>query len=164
MNKLKRVIAVLLFCVMSVTRLFGGEAELISATEELEEYVITTDSISALKKVKNQYEENIVEDYKTYDVDDKQSLYVGLTESQRKRVEEIDGVIGGEENITFSASHSNVKKPVKRKKAQKPDALDWNLRMIGVTSKTLKQTTNNGTIKIAIMDSGVDISPKKVYK
>lgn len=158
MNKLKRVIAVLLFCVMSVTRLFGGEAELISATEELEEYVITTDSISALKKVKNQYEENIVDDYKTYDVDDKQSLYVGLTESQRKRVEEIDGVIGVEENITFSASHSNVKKPVKRKKAQKPDALDWNLRMIGVTSKTLKQTTNNGTIKIAIMDSGVDFS------
>lgn len=156
--KLKRVVSVLLLCAMTVTRLIGGEAELINATGELQEYIITTEDVSTLNKIKKHYKENIVDDYKAYNVDNKVSVYAGLTENQRKSIENSDGVINVEENTVFSACESHKKHVVKRKKAKKSDALDWNMRMIGATSADLQNPGEDGAVKIAIMDSGIDVS------
>lgn len=156
--KLKRFISALLLCAMTVTRLIGEEAELINATEKLQEYIITTEDVSTLNKIKKHYKENIVDDYKAYNVDNKVSVYAGLTENQRKSIEKSDGVINVEENAVFSACQSHKKHVVKRKKAKKSDALDWNMRMIGATSADLQDVGKDGTVKIAIMDSGVDVS------
>lgn len=156
--KFKRFTSMLLLCAMLATRLFGGKVELVSAAEELEEYIITTDNEDTLNRVKKQYKENIVDDYKMYDVDDKSSLYVGLTKSQCKSVERLDGVVDVEENVVFSACKSHEKHTVKKRKAKKSNALDWNLRMIGATGREKQNKLNDKPIKVAIMDSGVDVS------
>lgn len=156
--RLRRIIAVLLVCAMAGTRLIGEEAELIHAAEELQEYIITTDDITTLNKIKKQYKEHIVDDYKAYHIDDKVSVYAGLTDSQHKSIEKMDGVANVEENIVFSACKSNGKHAVKKTKAKKSDALDWNMRMIGAVSPKPSGTDKGRGIKVAVMDSGVDVS------
>lgn len=156
--KLRRIISVFLVCAMAGTRLIGEEAALIHAEEELQEYIITTDDAATLKKIKKQYKEHIVDDYKAYHIEDNVSVYAGLTDSQHKSIERMKGVANVEENIVFSACKSNRKHAVKKKKAKKSDALDWNMRMIGVVSSELSDTDEGRGVKVAIMDSGVDVS------
>lgn len=158
MEKLKRIFSVVLLCAVSGTKLLGTESMVISAEENLQEYVITTEDETTLGKLKKQYKENIVDDYSTYNVDNKDSLYVGLTERQRENIEKTDGVIDVEKNIVFSACGSNLKHNIKKEKAKKSDALDWNMRMIGANSVSCQKKKGQDVIKVAIMDSGVDVS------
>lgn len=156
--RLRRIISVVLVCAMAGTRLIGEEAELIHAAEELQEYIITTNDDTTLNKIKKQYKEHIVDDYKAYHIEDNVSVYAGLTDSQHKSIEKMNGVSNVEENIVFSACKSDRKHAVKKKKAKKSDALDWNMRMIGVVSSELPDTDKGRRVKVAIMDSGVDVS------
>lgn len=156
--RLRRIIAVLLVCAMAGTRLIGEEAELIHAAEELQEYIITTNDVTTLNKIKKQYKEHIVDDYKAYHIDDKVSVYAGLTDRQHKSIEKMGGVANVEENIVFSACKSNGKHAVKKTKAKKSDALDWNMRMIGAVSSKVPDTDKGRGVKVAVMDSGVDVS------
>lgn len=156
--RLRRIISVFLVCAMAGTRLIGEEAVLIHAAEELQEYIITTDDVTTLNKIKKQYKEHIVDDYKAYHIDDKVSVYAGLTDRQHKSIEKMNGVTNVEENIVFSACKSNGKHAVKKTKAKKSDALDWNMRMIGAVSSKLPDTDKGRGVKVAVMDSGVDVS------
>lgn len=156
--KLKRSVSVLLLCALAITRLFEGEIKLISAVGKLKEYIITVDDADSLNKIKKQYKENIVDDYKAYDIDNKVSIYAGLTDNQRKSIEQLNGVVNVEENVVFSACGNHVKHISKRKKAKKSDALDWNMRMIGATSVDIQNQTVDRAVKVAIMDSGIDVS------
>lgn len=156
--KMKRVVAATVLFSIVGTGIIGKEAPLLRANEEIKEYVITVDNDAVLKKIKENYAENIVEDYNSYHINDKESLYAGLTKSEKKKVENMEGVLDVEDNITFKASLNNYKPNVKRKKAKKSNALDWNMRMIGATSYDCTKLKKFDTIKIAVMDSGVDVS------
>lgn len=156
--KFKRFIAFLLLCGMSVSCIMGSKVQPIHGAEEVNEYVITTNDAATLNKVKKQYEQCVVDDYKEYDVDEKDLMYAELTESQRRSIKKIDGVLEVEKNIVFSASKSHAKCAVKKKAAKKSNALDWNMKMIGASSDVSKKKAKKDSIKIAIMDSGVDVS------
>ena len=67
----QRIVSVGLLCVMTITRLMQGKAELLSAKEDMKEYVLTVEDKNVLNQIKSQYKDNIVKDYNTYDVDEK---------------------------------------------------------------------------------------------
>lgn len=81
----QRIVSVGLLCVMTITRLMQGKAELLSAKEDMKEYVLTVEDKNVLNQIKSQYKDNIVKDYNTYDVDEKKSIYIGLTESEKRK-------------------------------------------------------------------------------
>ena len=155
-KKLQRMIAVGLLCAMTATRLMQGKAEFISAKDTIKEYVLTVDNEKDFNKIKKQYKENIIEDYHTYDITGKKSVYIGLTESQKDKLQSTKGVSEIETNIAFSASEKDSK-VVNKKDAKDPDADNWNMQMIGATKKVIDKEKNS-KIKVAIMDSGVDYS------
>ena len=82
-KNLQRMVAIGLLCAMTATRLMQGKAEFISAKDTVKEYVLTVDNEKDFNKIKKQYKENIVEDYHTYDITGKKSIYIGLTERQK---------------------------------------------------------------------------------
>ena len=155
-KNLQRMVAIGLLCAMTATRLMQGKAEFISAKDTVKEYVLTVDNEKDFNKIKKQYKENIVEDYHTYDITGKKSIYIGLTERQKDELQSIKGVLDIETNIEFSASGTN-NEVVNKKDAKDPDADNWNMQMIGATKKVIDQEKNS-KIKVAIMDSGVDYS------
>lgn len=155
-KNLQRMVAIGLLCAMTATRLMQGKAEFISAKDTVKEYVLTVDNEKDFNKIKKQYKENIVEDYHTYDITGKKSIYIGLTERQKDELQSIKGVSDIETNIEFSASGTN-NEVVNKKDAKDPDADNWNMQMIGATKKVIDQEKNS-KIKVAIMDSGVDYS------
>lgn len=155
-KNLQRMVAIGLLCAMTATRLMQGKAEFISAKDTVKEYVLTVDNEKDFNKIKKQYKENVVEDYHTYDITGKKSIYIGLTERQKDELQSIKGVSDIETNIEFSASGTN-NEVVNKKDAKDPDADNWNMQMIGATKKVIDQEKNS-KIKVAIMDSGVDYS------
>ena len=74
----QRIVSVGLLCVMTITRLMQGKAEVLSAKEDMKEYVLTVEDKNVLNQIKSQYKDNIVKDYNTYDVDEKKSIYIGF--------------------------------------------------------------------------------------
>lgn len=154
-NKSKRVIASVLVLCMTFFWIVGDKVELIAADNgRLNEYVITVKNEKEMYEIKEEYEKYVVDDYSIYEDRQTFSMYMGLTEKQADKLNSQDGVIAVEENVEFQAS-GNWKKN-KRKKSKRPDALDWNLRMIGGDYK--KNNNIKDSVKIAVMDSGIDFS------
>lgn len=154
----QRIVSVGLLCVMTITRLMQGKAELLSAKEDMKEYVLTVEDKNVLNQIKSQYKDNIVKDYNTYDVDEKKSIYIGLTESEKKKIESTEGVSDVEKNIKFSANTVPKESVVSRKRAKNADDANWNMQMIGATKNVIKKEKKKDKINVAIMDSGIDVS------
>lgn len=131
----------------------GNKVELLAAENgKLDEYVITTKNKKERNRIKEKYNKFIFDDYSRYEDINNSSIHMGLSDKQVENLNSDKGVIAVEKNVEFQAA-GNLKN--KRKKSKNPDALNWNLRMIGADKKSVE--TGNA-VNIAVMDSGIDFS------
>lgn len=146
------VAGILIFCMMFIQSI-GNKVELLAAENgKLDEYVITTKNKKERNRIKEKYNKFIFDDYSRYEDINNSSIHMGLSDKQVENLNSDKGVIAVEKNVEFQAA-GNLKN--KRKKSKNPDALNWNLRMIGADKKSVE--TGNA-VNIAVMDSGIDFS------
>lgn len=151
---IRQLVAGFLIICMMFIQVIGNKVELLAAkNEKLDEYVITTKNQKVVNRIKEKYDKFVFDDYSRYGDTNNSSMYMGLSNKQVEELNSDKGVIAVEKNIEFEAA-GNWKKN-KRQKSKNPDALNWNLRMIGADKKSVE---NGDAVNIAVMDSGIDFS------
>lgn len=150
---MKKIIATLLILTLISMKVLETSGELLAKSNDSksEEYVVTVQNEKNYKMIRNLYKDNIVEEYGTQE---KQAvtLCMDLTENDVEQLCGKNENISVENNVGFVAAHEQQNEN-KKVQSENPDALNWNLQMIGVEDE-LNRKSNQ--VKVAVMDSGVD--------
>lgn len=150
---MKKIIATLLILTLISMKFLETSGELLAKSNDSksEEYVVTVQNEKNYKMIRNLYKDNIVEEYGTQE---KQAvtLCMDLTENDVEQLCGKNENISVENNVGFVAAHEQQNEN-KKVQSENPDALNWNLQMIGVEDE-LNRKSNQ--VKVAVMDSGVD--------
>lgn len=152
----KTIICVVSVLALCVIKLFGSE-QIFSYSKDnsqIKECIITFKNERTCNIVKEGYKNSLVDEYICYESSQDKVLHMGLSKTQIHELEKLKGVDAIEENIDFKASNNSCK----RVKSSRRSADDWNLRMIGADKIRRHKPSEENRIKVALMDSGIDVS------
>lgn len=150
LNKIISVIMALTI-VISVVQVKSVYAECVNSTDEdIQQYIIKTDTKRAYDKISTEYEDIIIEDSITYNLRDENIIVVQTTENEINEISAESGVVVIEKDVIVTASSEN--ELINNSESSYVDR-QWNLDVINADNDEYKIA--NADIKVAILDSGV---------
>lgn len=155
----RKITACLLVFGMMTAGVGGTDSREVTAANEgdTQTYVITTKTKEEHERLEDTYEDQIVESYAGYEEAENKLICAELTPAQAQELKQDKEIEAVEKNSMFRASGRGAEANQK-KKSRDADSYNWNFKIIGAKKDQSYHPGEKNRIKIAVMDSGIDVS------